>query len=555
MDGSTTPVDEQILGSMVQCTDEIVKAYQRKIGVPPYFALVSGSFFDKIRTQAVNHLTPLVQALTYCAGSLGAEISAPYIEGQTKRKMIRSIPVVSQNLKNTFRDAVHHVMFPHFETVVLAAYYLPFKWTFDFYPESVHLLAPIIEEIREKLIASGFHDVHLFPSTNAIDISRAEKKGTAKFLINTVLKRLRKEGLKIKYHQFFKGVLSAGDSPNDVPMLNFVAEKGVALWLGGPRPADLNDKVVSLPAEFLNEKGLEAFLREHLRWLENPGARLGKAEEIRLGDLYRVKSDELFAFIQDYPRIAVEIGMRAGGDGFVLFPKSFDKANAYLREAHGEKAFRFVWVDGRIPDLDYVDYLARGEIPIAVPTPLSHDLDAHFSGFLLSPDEAFFIIREYLDLIQNLKEYGENTFISLLIKSTVRTLLYNVEFFTASPDMFEFLAVSAKAYLCELLDSHFSSDMDVALQATRDSAGTTFVDSQRARRLSKKRLGRLHYLPADEFLFFDELEPLLLNFHYLMDTNPTMSYHEGYTGGLYETPWQTPNAGKTAASGRPLVET
>jgi hypothetical protein len=29
----------------------------------------------------------------------------------------------------------------------------------------------------------------------------------------------------------------------------------------------------------------------------------------------------------------------------------------------------------------------------------------------------------------------------------------------------------------------------------------------------------------------------------------------GYTGGSYETPWQTPNTGETAAPGRPLVET
>ncbi|MBI3221449.1 MAG: hypothetical protein HYZ44_18205, partial [Bacteroidetes bacterium] len=71
----------------------------------------------------------------------------------------------------------------------------------------------------------------------------------------------------------------------------------------------------------------------------------------------------------------------------------------------------------------------------------------------------------------------------------------------------------------------------------------------------KKDLNKLEQKHSKEKLDRAMKTASLLNFHYLMDTNPTMSYHEGYTGGLYETPWQTPNAGKTAASGRPLVET
>ena len=34
-----------------------------------------------------------------------------------------------------------------------------------------------------------------------------------------------------------------------------------------------------------------------------------------------------------------------------------------------------------------------------------------------------------------------------------------------------------------------------------------------------------------------------------------LCYTMGYTGGSYETPWQTPNTGKAEASGRPFVET
>ena len=34
-----------------------------------------------------------------------------------------------------------------------------------------------------------------------------------------------------------------------------------------------------------------------------------------------------------------------------------------------------------------------------------------------------------------------------------------------------------------------------------------------------------------------------------------MRYDKGYTGGLYETPWQTPNTREAASFGRPLVET
>jgi len=47
----------------------------------------------------------------------------------------------------------------------------------------------------------------------------------------------------------------------------------------------------------------------------------------------------------------------------------------------------------------------------------------------------------------------------------------------------------------------------------------------------------------------------LLNFHYLMDAMHNLCYTMGYTGGSYETPWQTPNTGKAEASGRPFVET
>jgi len=202
-------------------------------------AILTGGYFGFTDKYVTSHLLPRVRERLWLLGGLCGMGRRPKVDLKSPDDLFVNVPI-SKELREVVKDAFGEVIRENHDALHQAGFHgiVP-----NFFDRPTHLFANRDENTTSEgiaLLGSLIRDhfqksdelkaLKVSWSAIAVDIALTDKEDGMKALADALVSG----GLAPDRKSILKQSLVVGDSENDLPMLNLVAESGgIAIWIGG----------------------------------------------------------------------------------------------------------------------------------------------------------------------------------------------------------------------------------------------------------------------------------------------------------------------------------